>query len=121
MLHLLRLIQVDPVALPIEVALPCGMIVCELVTNVLKHGFPAGRGGEAHIAVRRSGDRVELRVDDNGIGFPSGFDWRTSETFGWELLRTLVLQIDGALEVTGGDGAHVRVSFPVPKAQEVEA
>lgn len=108
----------NDVLLPIEIAMPGGMIVSELVTNVLKYAFPETRVGTATVSVRLDGDRVVLGVDDEGVGFPDGFDLGTERSFGWELVRTLVLQLGGTVEATTDRGAHVRVSFPLPAAEE---
>jgi PAS domain S-box-containing protein len=104
----------NDVLLPIEMAMPGGMIVAELVINVLKHAFPGTRAGTATVSVRRVGDRIVLGVDDDGAGFPDGFIPGAGSSFGWELVRTLVLQLDGTVEATTDRGAHVRVSFAAP-------
>jgi hypothetical protein len=111
-------VTTDEVRLPIELALPSGMIVCELVTNVFKYAFPGMREGAATVSVRMVGARVVLTVDDDGVGFPEGFGPGAGGSFGWELVRMLVLQLDGTVEARTDQGAHVRVSFPAPAATE---
>jgi PAS domain S-box-containing protein len=108
----------DDVRLPIELAMPGGMIVSELVTNALKYAFPGTREGTVTVSVQVVGDRVVLGVDDDGVGFPDGFEPGAGRGFGWELVRTLVMQIDGAVETTTDRGAHVRVSFAAPSSAE---
>jgi len=102
------------VQLPMELAMPSGLIISELVTNVLKYAFPGTGRGIATVSVRSVGDRIVLGVDDDGVGFPDGFDPGSGGSFGWELVRTLARQIDGTAEATTNRGAHVRVSFPAP-------
>jgi PAS domain S-box-containing protein len=96
----------DDVCLPIELALPSGMIVNELLTNTLKYAYPHGRAGTARVSVHAIGPRVSLRVDDDGVGFPDGFDPSSSRSFGWQLVRALVTQLGGTIETesreTGG-------------------
>ena len=104
----------DDVALPIETALPSGMIVCELVTNVLKYAFPLPRDGAATVSIRRRDGQIVIGVDDNGVGLPPGFDPAAGASFGWALVRMLVAQLEGTVVATSGDGAHVRVSFADP-------
>lgn len=104
----------DAIALPIELALPAGMIICELVTNVLKYAFPDGRDGVAAVSARRCGERVILTVADDGIGFPDGFELRDERSFGLALVRALVAQLAGEITATNRGGAHVVVSFPAP-------
>jgi PAS domain S-box-containing protein len=111
-------VTADDVRLPIELAMPSGMIVSELVTNVFKYAFPGAREGTATVSVRAVGGRVFLGVDDDGVGFPDGFDPRVAGSFGWELVRTLVMQLDGTVETTTDRGAHVRVSFAAPTSAE---
>jgi len=101
----------DDVRLPIELALPCGMVVCELMTNAFKYAFPGAREGTVALSVRSAEGRVVLGVDDDGVGFPDGFDARAGGSFGWDLVRSLVVQLDGSVETTTDRGAHVRVSF----------
>ena len=108
----------DEVLLPIELAMPSGLILSELVTNVLKYAFPGAGGGSATVSVRMAGDRVVLGVDDDGVGLPRGFDAVAGGSFGWELVRALVMQLGGTVEATGSPGAHVRVSFPAPAPSE---
>ena len=72
-------LDLEPVSLSVETAVPCGLILNELVSNALKHAFPGGRGGEVAVALHAGPDgRVRLRVRDNGVGLPAGLDWRQS-------------------------------------------
>ena len=107
-------VSADDVRLPLELAMPVGMIISELVTNVLKYAFPGVRRGTATVSVQRVGDGVVVGVDDDGVGFPHGFTSDDGTSFGWELVRMLVLQINGTVEATSDRGAHVRVEFQLP-------
>ena len=107
-------VESGDVALPVERALPAGMLVCELVTNVLKYAFPGGRAGVGTVRVREDGERVLVDVDDDGVGFPETFDPSAADSFGWALIRTLAVQLDGTVHTEPGPGAHVRVAFPLP-------
>ena len=102
----------DDVHVPIEVATPAGMIVCELVTNLLKYAFPDGRSGRAVVSVRADRAGFILGVEDNGIGLPEGFDPESSGSFGWDLVRQLVKQLDGAFELVNQGGVCVRIRIP---------
>lgn len=106
----------DDVQLPIESALPAGMILCELITNVFKYAFPGARPGHATVSVQRDGERVVMRVQDDGIGLPDGFDPQTAQSFGFYLVRTLVSQLDGTLTASSDHGTHLHVAFPIPGA-----
>ncbi len=104
-------VAVDEVRLPIESALPCGMILCELLTNVFKYAFPAGRKGEARITLTTENGRVSLSVGDNGVGLPPGFDPEQTSSFGWQLIRNLTTQLGGRLTLDREAGTRVTVSF----------
>jgi hypothetical protein len=106
----------DEILLPIELALPSGMILCELITNVFKYAAAGRDGCHARVSVRCDESRVFLAVDDDGVGFPSGFDPAAVATFGWSLIRDLVLQLDGTLVTRTDNGAHVEFSFVRPVA-----
>jgi two-component sensor histidine kinase len=97
-------VDADPIALPIESALPCGMIVCELLTNSIKYAFPNERRGEIRVALTMAADRVTLTVSDNGIGLPADFDAPHATTFGWQLISNLATQLNATLTATGKNG-----------------
>ena len=105
---------VDEIHLPIELALPCGMILCELVTNIFKYAAGGRDTCHARVSARYDDKRVILTVDDDGVGFPAGFDPTTASTFGWSLIRDLVLQLDGTLVTRTARGAHVEITFSRP-------
>ena len=103
------------VPLPIDVAVPCGLILNELVSNALKHAFPDGRHGSIVIELRRGEEFDELVVRDNGIGMPAGFDGLTGSTLGIHLVQTLAQQIDGRLSTHSNGGTEVRLDIPRKK------
>ncbi len=83
-------VDVEPVDLPIGVAVPCGLILNELVTNAMKHGIPDGDHGEICIALtRQSENEMLLSVSDNGIGLPDHMDTSRVETIGLQLVELL--------------------------------
>ncbi|MGQ9583462.1 MAG: PAS domain S-box protein [Thermoplasmatota archaeon] len=92
-------IKVENIHLPIDAAVPCGLIINELVTNCIKHAFPDGRRGEIAIELHRLGDgRLRLRVSDNGTGLREGLDIRSAGTLGLQIVSTLAEQLQGSLE-----------------------
>ncbi|MDD9943080.1 MAG: ABC transporter substrate-binding protein [Myxococcales bacterium] len=113
-------VNVDDLELPIGLAMPAGMIVTELVTNILKYAFPDRRRGTASVSARKEGDQVVLTVADDGVGFPEGFDPRSGGAFGWELVRSLVGQLDGDLELGEDPGVQVRIVFSLREARTGE-
>ncbi len=105
-------VETVPLRLPIETALPAGMILVELVTNVLKYAFPGDRIGETIVRVGGVGGPVSLMVSDNGVGLPPSFDPSSTPSFGWQLIRNLVQQLDGAVTFEREAGTKVTISFP---------
>jgi two-component sensor histidine kinase len=93
-------------------AIPCGLIVNELVSNALKHGFPEGRTGELQIELHRAeGAGYTLKVRDDGVGFPEGLDFRKTETLGLQIVNTLVSQIDASIDLVQEGGAEFIIHF----------
>jgi two-component sensor histidine kinase len=98
--------------LGIDTAIPCGLIINELVSNALKHAFPEGQKGAIGIDLRPEGEkRLALTVRDNGVGLPGHVDVRHTESLGWQLVNALTHQLGGALEITNGAGTCVRITF----------
>ena len=95
-------------SLGIDEAIPCGLIVNELVSNSLKHAFPDGRKGEISVRCRTEEDgRVALTVSDNGVGLPPDLDFRNTETLGLQLVTMLVKQLRGDIELDGAGTTFV--------------
>jgi PAS domain S-box-containing protein len=96
-----------------DLAIPCGLIANELVTNAFKHAWPSGRGrGAIDLALRREDDHLVLRVADDGVGLPSGFDPTSPGTLGLQLVQTLSAQIGGGIRVDSVErGAAFSVTF----------
>jgi PAS domain S-box-containing protein len=105
-------IDVGSVAFGIDMAVPCGLIINELVSNALKHAFPAGRSGEVHVELHsdESGCYI-LRVSDNGVGLPAGADYPQESTLGWQLVQALTGQLGGAIDVQTDHGTAFTITF----------
>jgi two-component sensor histidine kinase len=98
---------------PIDVAVPCGLLLNELLTNCLKHGFPGGRDGTVTVDLRRGRDNTcVLTVRDDGAGFPGGIDFRDTTSFGLQLVNMLVEQLGGEIELRAAGGTSFTVTFP---------
>ncbi len=106
------IVEVDRVPLSIDTAIPCGLIINELVTNSLKYAFPKGRKGEIQVCLHLVGDgEVALTVSDNGVGLPPGFDIERTESLGLRLVTTLADQIDGRVHIGCDVGSEFKISF----------
>ena len=106
-------LALETVALSIDAAIPCGLILNELVVNALKHAFPNKNGGEVTVGLQYdpATDAVCLRVHDNGVGLPAGLDWRQCKSLGLHLVRILAGQLHGTVETETGTGTEFRVVF----------
>jgi PAS domain S-box-containing protein len=109
----------EEVFLNINTAIPCGLIVNEMVSNALKHGFPNGRNGEVAIELHRvSGEGYVLRVRDDGVGFPEELDFRRTDTLGMQIVMTLVSQIEGSIELRREKGTEFKILFQEVKYRQ---
>jgi two-component sensor histidine kinase len=82
--------DIDDVPVLIDVAIPCGLVVNEIVTNALTHAFPDGRPGEIRLGVARDGnDEIVVTVADDGDGVPEGFDFRNAGSMGMLVVHTV--------------------------------
>jgi PAS domain S-box-containing protein len=106
------LLDVRDVFFDVNVGIPCGLIINELLTNALKHAFPSGRKGEVSVSLRPEEERITLAVADNGIGFPENIDFRNTESLGFQLVTALVDQLGGTIELAGEKGTRFVISFP---------
>jgi PAS domain S-box-containing protein len=120
-------LDLQPVSLSVNAAVPCGLILNELASNALKHAFrqeaASGEQGtgskergekseEVRVALRTEGSgRVCLRIADNGAGLPPGLDWRRAESLGLRLVQMLAGQLDARVELGNGRGTEFTVTF----------
>ncbi len=105
----------DPLRLPLDTAVPCGLIVNELVTNALKHAFHDATpkvGQEIQIEMRRLSSDICIVVADNGVGFADTLDPAREQTMGLTLVRDLGRQLRGRVEFASSNGARCTVTFP---------
>jgi len=107
-------VNVEKVFLDVKTAIPCSLIINELVSNCLKHAFPGRAEGMIAIELRSvPGDRFALVVTDEGQGLPEDFDPRTTSSLGVRLITNLAqLQLHGSIEFESESGARVTVVFP---------
>lgn len=104
-------LEVENVNLNMETAIPCGLIISELVSNGLKHAFPNGRNGKVLVSLKSIGDKYELKIWDNGIGLPEGLDINNLESLGLLLVKNLTDQIDGQIYVNNSQGTEFKIVF----------
>ena len=103
--------NVDAV-LAIDQAMPCGLILQELLANSLKHAFPKDTPGEIHIEFHEQENELRLDYRDSGIGFPPGFNAEKTSSLGIQLISDLTAQLRGKLEYFNDSGARFQLRFP---------
>jgi PAS domain S-box-containing protein len=111
--HIRLSVDSDAVELPIEIALPCGMIINELLTNVFKYAYPDGQQGTVVVKVTRRNAGMQLQVADDGVGLPDSINLEKPTSFGMQLINNLVAQIRGAIQYERGHGVKVTITFPM--------
>jgi PAS domain S-box-containing protein len=112
--------EVEELSLGMETAIPCGLIINELVTNSLRYAFPDGSRGEVLVALRRvEEENLELVVMDNGVGLPGGQDYKNAGSMGLQLVASLAeSQLGGTLELDTNEGTEFRIRFRELKYRE---
>ncbi len=105
-------VEAEDVYLDIGRAIPCGLIINELVTNSLKHAFPGKRKGEIIVRISKQDDaRYRLTVKDTGVGLPEDFDPDKQKTLGFQIIRDLVRQLEGSMRVKKEPGTEIIIQF----------
>jgi PAS domain S-box-containing protein len=105
-------VDVGDIRLSVGVAIPCALIVNELVSNSLKHAFPSDSQGEIRIGLSLDDGNFSLTVGDNGVGLPQGLELRDTASLGLRLVRTLANQLKGAVELDRDAGTTFIITFP---------
>jgi PAS domain S-box-containing protein len=104
--------EVEEVYLSINKAIPCGLVINELVSNALKHAFPDSKKGEIQIKLYSNRqNRTKLVVSDDGIGLPENLNIQEPETLGLQLVNDLVKQIEGTVKLDRSEGTTFYISF----------
>lgn len=104
-------LDVDQIDLVLDQAIPCGLLVNELITNSLKYAWPNHQAGTIRMGLKEIDGEVTLTIGDNGIGLPMPFEELNSDTLGLQLVVTLVEQLDGKLIVNSENGTEYLVKF----------
>lgn len=111
--RLMLKLSMEPILLSIDIAIPCGLIVNELITNSIKHAFPGETEGEISISLSEEENGViEFTINDNGIGIPSSIDLSTAKTLGLYIVNILVEdQLEGSITLDRTKGTTFRITF----------
>lgn len=108
--------NLEQTSLPVNMAVPCGLILNELVSNALKHAFKGRDSGQVVVTLRGDErDEIILSVRDNGIGLPPALDWQQANSLGLCLIQMLAKQLRAAVNVRKDSGTEFVVTFKRPK------
>jgi two-component sensor histidine kinase len=107
-------IRLEALELPVDLAVPFGLIANEVLTNALKHAYPEDRAGQLSVTLDAAADRAVLTIADDGAGYPEDLDASVASGVGMRLIRRLADQIDGEVRFERGEaGALCRISVPL--------
>ncbi|MGB9202115.1 PAS domain S-box protein [Methanobacterium sp.] len=104
-------LKIEDISLNIETAIPCGLIISELISNSLKYAFPNKMNGEIIISLKYKKDTYQLCICDNGIGLPEHINFNNIKTLGLLLVESLTGQIDGDLTIYRDHGTQYKITF----------
>ncbi len=112
-------LELEQVPLNIDAAIPCGLIINELVSNSLKYAFSNNQEGEILVRLRkqRNGE-ILLVIRDDGVGMKEGFDLKNAPSLGLKLVHSLVKQLGGGVEYKNKDGTEFSIRFPLRQGGE---
>jgi two-component sensor histidine kinase len=105
-------IDAGEITMDINMAVPCGLLINELISNCLKHAFPEGKG-TIYISLKQAEDDLILTVKDDGVGFPEDKDFRKTRSLGMQLVNNLTDQLEGEVELVRGGGTTFVITFPI--------
>ena len=106
-------LDLGDVNLSLDQAIPCGLIINELVSNSIKYAFPFNRSGKIRIELIKQGNKINLKVSDNGVGLPDNLDVENTDTLGLQLVYILVSQLDGDIKVINKKGTTFLFNFTI--------
>jgi two-component sensor histidine kinase len=108
----------EEIVIPVDQAIPCALVVNEVLSNAYKHAFRDREQGVISVKAEQDNDRVRIEIRDDGVGLPEGFDPNLTTSLGMKLIRTLMRQqLKGLFEIRSHNGTAVVVEFPVQKTE----
>jgi PAS domain S-box-containing protein len=104
-------IDAEPITFTITQAIPCGLLLNEIVTNSLKYAFPDKDGGTIRVQLSRIGDQIQFVISDNGVGLPVEVLQGKSNTLGFKLITSFSRQLEGDLVLSSESGTRFELTF----------
>ena len=106
-------IDSEDIYLPVDQAIPCALVVNEVLSNAFKHAFRGKTQGILSVSAKQTDDHVSIIIQDDGVGIPGDMDIYKTTSLGLKLIRNLVLQLHGSVTITSNQGTKVVVEFPL--------
>jgi len=106
-------IEADEIYLPVDQAIPCALIVNEILSNAFKHAFRGKNQGTLEVSVKQADDHIKIVIRDDGIGIPKNVDVYRGTSLGLKLIRSLAQQLSGTVTIESRKGTEVTVEFPL--------
>lgn len=110
--------DLESIQLNLDTAIPCGLIINELISNALKYAFKGMEEGQLDVLVKTSGETLTIVIADNGKGLPENIDFRNTESLGLQLVVTLVEQINGKIALETKKGTKFTIEFVPPRTNQ---
>lgn len=113
--------EADNIEIGLELAVPLGLLLNELISNSLKHGYPEGRTGTVRVSIRGNPEdagAVDLQVSDDGVGLAPGLDIHASTSLGLRLVESLSAQIDGRFSIESNGGTVAKLHFRIDQKNQ---
>ncbi len=107
--------EVSEVELNLDQAIPCGLVINEIVTNSIKYAFSETTAGVISLRMKEENGQIEIEVADNGAGFPENLDYLNSDSLGIQLIITLIEQLDGNIKLDNSQGIKYLINFEKEK------
>ena len=104
--------ELQPLRFEIGQAIPCGLILNELLSNAFKYAFPDGRAGQVSVSLQQQEFNVELTVEDNGVGMPEPGSLNEAKSLGLRIVHTLTRQLGASMEINSNNGSHFVLRLP---------
>ncbi len=106
-------LEIHKIPMEIDMAVSCGLIINELVSNALKHAFTPQQSGDILVELfQEDSGNLVLKVEDTGAGFPAEVNFRETESLGLQLVCMLVEQLEGEIELESANGSRFQIIFP---------
>jgi len=104
-------LDLDQINLNLDQAIPCGLIINELITNAMKYAFVNDDGGILYVKLKENKGKINICIEDNGIGLPENFNVEEAESLGLQLVYTLIEQLDGTISLKEEKGTKYLITF----------